>query len=96
MPDTNEKMKGVDRAAILLLALGEADAASILTHMGPKEVQELGLAMAGMHSVRTETISSVMQSFLETLRDQTALGLDSDDYIRNVLTRALGAEKAGV
>ncbi|MCB1851830.1 MAG: flagellar motor switch protein FliG [Gammaproteobacteria bacterium] len=95
MPDTNEKMKGVDRAAILLLALGEADAASILTHMGPKEVQELGLAMAGMHSVRTETISSVMQSFLETLRDQTALGLDSDDYIRNVLTRALGAEKAG-
>ena len=95
MPDSTVKMKGVDRAAILLLALGEADAAAILTHMGPKEVQELGLAMAGMTSVRTESMATVMHSFVETLRDQTSLGLDSDEYIRNVLNKALGADKAG-
>jgi len=95
MPDDAAKLKGVERAAILLLALGEADAAAILTHMGPKEVQELGLAMAGMTNVRTESMETVMRSFVETLQDQTSLGLDSDDYIRNVLTKALGADKAG-
>jgi len=87
--------KGVDRAAILLLALGEKDAAAILTHMGPKEVQELGLAMAGMTKVSTDEMESVMRSFVDTLRNQTSLGIDSDDYIRNVLTQALGADKAG-
>lgn len=61
MPDNAAKLKGVDRAAILLLALGEADAAAILTHMGPKEVQELGLAMAGMTNVRTESMETVMR-----------------------------------
>lgn len=95
MPDNAAKLKGVERAAILLLALGEADAAAILTHMGPKEVQELGLAMAGMTNVRTESMETVMRSFVETLQDQTSLGLDSDEYIRNVLTKALGTDKAG-
>ena len=95
MPDSAAKLKGVERAAILLLALGEADAAAILTHMGPKEVQELGLAMAGMTNVRTESMETVMRSFVETLQDQTSLGVDSDEYIRNVLTKALGADKAG-
>ena len=95
MPDSAAKLKGVERAAILLLALGEADAAAILTHMGPKEVQELGLAMAGMTNVRTESMEMVMRSFVETLQDQTSLGVDSDEYIRNVLTKALGADKAG-
>ncbi|MCB1752524.1 MAG: flagellar motor switch protein FliG [Gammaproteobacteria bacterium] len=95
MPDNATKLKGVDRAAILLLALGEADAAAILTHMGPKEVQELGLAMAGMTNVRTESMETVMRSFVDTLRDQTSLGVDSDEYIRNVLNKALGVDKAG-
>jgi len=95
MSDNDKALKGVDRAAILLLALGEADAAAILTHMGPKEVQELGLAMATMTNVRTESMETVMRSFVDTLRDQTSLGVDSDEYIRNVLTKALGTDKAG-
>jgi len=95
MSDSDTALKGVDRAAILLLALGEADAAAILTHMGPKEVQELGLAMATMTNVRTESMETVMRSFVDTLRDQTSLGVDSDEYIRNVLTKALGTDKAG-
>ena len=93
--DESSGLKGVERAAILMLALGEKDAATILSHMGPKEVQELGLAMASMSSVSTEQMEQVMRSFVDTLRSQTALGVDSDDYIRNVLTQALGADKAG-
>lgn len=89
------RLSGVSRAAILLLALGETDAAEILRHMGPKEVQEVGLAMATLTNVTTEQMEQVMGSFVTTLKDQTALGLDSDSYIRNVLTNALGADKAG-
>ncbi|WP_275097611.1 flagellar motor switch protein FliG [Sedimenticola hydrogenitrophicus] len=89
------KISGVERAAILMLALGEKDAASILSHMGPKEVQELGLAMANMNNVSTSKMETVMHSFVDTLRSQTSLGMDSDEYIRNVLTNALGKEKAG-
>ena len=88
-------LKGIERAAILMLALGEKDAATILSHMGPKEVQELGLAMAGMTNVTTKQMEQVMRSFVDTLRSQTALGIDSDEYIRNILTSALGADKAG-
>ena len=48
MSDSVAEMRGSDRAAILLMALGEKDAATILSHMGPKEVQDVGLAMASM------------------------------------------------
>ncbi len=95
MPADENKTSGVERAAILMLALGEKDAASILSHMGPKEVQELGLAMANMSNVSTSKMESVMHSFVDTLRSQTSLGMDSDEYIRNVLTNALGKDKAG-
>lgn len=93
--EETKKISGVERAAILMLALGEKDAASILAHMGPKEVQELGLAMANMHKVSTSQMETVMHSFVDTLRTETSLGVDSDEYIRNVLTNALGKDKAG-
>ncbi|MES9936765.1 MAG: flagellar motor switch protein FliG, partial [Sedimenticola sp.] len=70
MPDeaesTTTELKGVDRAAILLLALGEKDAASLLSHMGPKEVQELGAAMTGLSNVSTDQMEGVMRSFVKT------------------------------
>ncbi len=98
MQADQEKIKdirGVERAAILLLALGEKDAAEILKHMGPKEVQDVGLAMASLSNVTTDHMEQVMRSFVERIKTQTALGVDSDDYIRTVLTDALGADKAG-
>jgi len=93
--NTADNITGVERAAILMLAMGEQDAAAIMSHMGPKEVQELGLAMANMSKVSTTNMEAVMHSFVDTLRSETSLGLDSDEYIRNVLTNALGADKAG-
>ncbi len=97
MADENsvEKMSGVQRAATLLLALGEKDAAEILKHMGPREVQDVGMAMAGLNNVSTRQMEQVMDHFVTTFEDQTALGLGSDEYIRNMLTNALGSDKAG-
>jgi flagellar motor switch protein FliG len=90
-----QRIGGVERAAILLLALGEKDAAELLRHMGPKEVQDVGLAMATLTDVTTDTMEGVMRHFVSTLEKQTALGLGSDEYIRTMLTSALGEDKAG-
>lgn len=87
--------KGVERAAILLMALGEQAAAAILKHMNPKEVQKLGTAMAHMHNVTTAQVQTVVSDFVTTVESQTALGIGAEDYIRKVLVTALGEDKAG-
>lgn len=89
------KFSGVDRAAIFLLSLGEADAAQILRHMGPKEVQKVGSAMAAMANVSREQVQAILGDFIEMVESQTALGVGSEEYIRRVMVDALGEEKAG-
>jgi flagellar motor switch protein FliG len=87
-------LTGTQKSALLLLGLGEKHAADILQHMGPKEVQDLGMVMAGLSNVTSEMMEEVMAEFVATIGNQTSLGLGSDDYIRNMLTSALGADKA--
>lgn len=89
------KLSKVDKAAILLLSLGETDAAQVLQHMGPKEVQRVGSAMAQMRNVHREQVEEVMSEFVEVVSDQTGLGVGADGYIRKMLTQALGEDKAG-
>jgi flagellar motor switch protein FliG len=88
------KLSRVDKAAILLLTLGETDAAQVLRHMGPKEVQRVGVAMAQMRNVHREQVEQVMSEFVEVVGDQTNVGVGSDTYIRKMLTQALGEDKA--
>lgn len=87
-------LRGVEKSALLLLALGEKHAADILQHMGPKEVQDLGMIMAGLNNITSDMMEEVMSEFVNTIGNQTSLGLGSDEYIRNMLTSALGADKA--
>ena len=89
------KLSKVDKAAILLLSLGEADAAQVLRHLGPKEVQRVGTAMAQMRNVQRDQVERVMSEFVEIVGDQTSLGVGSEGYIRKMLTQALGEDKAG-
>jgi flagellar motor switch protein FliG len=86
---------GVDRAAILLLALGEQDAAQVLKHLGAKDVQRVGAAMAQLSGISREEVSSVLNTFSTNVEQQTSFGVGTDDYIRRVLVEALGADKAG-
>ncbi len=88
------KLSHVDQAAILLMSLGEADAAEVLRHMGPKEVQRIGGAMAQMKNVQQSDVQAALTHFLEEVRTLTGLGTDSDAYIRNMLVTALGEDKA--
>lgn len=85
---------GVMRSAILMLALGEDEAAEVMKFLSPKEVQKLGAAMATMKSVANEQVETVVSEFLTEAEQSSGFGLDSDEYIRSVLTKALGEDKA--
>lgn len=87
-------LNGQERAAVLLLSLGEEGAASLLKHLGPKEVQRLGTTMATLTSVSSESVGEVMDKFLQSVGSHTALGVDSENYIRDMLVKALGDDKA--
>ncbi|HUH38477.1 MAG TPA: flagellar motor switch protein FliG [Spongiibacteraceae bacterium] len=87
-------MSKVDQAAILLMSLGEKDAASVLKHLGPKEVQRIGSAMAQLKDVQRDQVEAACSNFLSDARTLTGLGVGSDGYIRNMLVEALGADKA--
>jgi len=87
-------MSGVDKAAVLLLSLGETTAAEVLKHMGPKEVQMLGMTMASLNNVAKGQVEDVISEFLEKVEEQTGIGIGTEDYIRTTLQAALGDDKA--
>lgn len=88
------EIPGPERAAILLMSLGEAEAAEVLKHMGAKDVQKVGQAMATLTSVSRERATEVLEGFVSELDTQTSLGVGADDYVRRVLVGALGEDKA--
>lgn len=92
--DQGERSGG-ERAAVFLMSLGEEAAAEVLRHMGPKEVQRLGTAMANLSNVSRTEVGEVLDEFVRAVDNETALGVGSEEYIRNVLNSALGEEKAG-
>ncbi|WP_347987196.1 flagellar motor switch protein FliG [Methylomonas sp. AM2-LC] len=83
------------RASLLLLAVGQDRASTVLRHMGPKEVQLVGSTMAQLGPITSQLVDEVLEEFIIEIKNETGLGLDSDEYIRNMLTNALGADKAG-
>lgn len=85
---------GVIKGAILLLALGESGASEVMKFLGPREVQKLGEAMTGLKSIPQEDVENVLEDFNTVVDLNSSLGLDSNDYIRTVLTNALGDDKA--
>ncbi len=86
---------GAQRAAILLLTLGEQDAAEVLKHLSARDVQSVGTAMAGLSSVSREQVEKVLDKLDEDMGMQTSLGVGTEEYIRKILTNALGETKAG-
>jgi flagellar motor switch protein FliG len=85
---------GTERAAILLLTLGEQEAAQVLKHMGAKEVQRIGAAMAKLANVSKEEVYTVISDFSSSVESQTSVGVGAEDFLRKVLVDALGQEKA--
>jgi flagellar motor switch protein FliG len=76
------------------MLLGEDEAAAVIQNLTPREVQHLGIAMYNVGGVDQETVNAVLDEFLDTIKKQTGLGLGAGKYIENVLTKALGDDKA--
>ena len=89
-----ESLSGTQRAAVLILLLGEQQAAEIIKYLNPKEVQALGAAMVGVADLSQEAVNVVLDDFVLTLKKQTSLGLGTGDYVEKVFKRALGEDKA--
>jgi flagellar motor switch protein FliG len=87
-------MSGPERAAIFMMSLGEQGAAEVLKHMGPREVQEIGSAMASLNDVSNEKVEAVLGEFAEIMQNKSAVAVDSIEYVRKVLIAALGEDKA--
>ncbi|MFZ8198797.1 flagellar motor switch protein FliG [Alteromonas portus] len=88
------KLEGVEKAAILLLSLSEEDAAQILKHLEPKQVQKLGSEMAKVDDMTQSKITSVHKHFIEEIQNYSTIGFQSQDFVKRALTAALGEDKA--
>src|SRR4051812_38991251 len=86
--------EGITKSAILLMSLGEDEAAEVFKHLGPREVQKIGAAMAALKGVSRDDISEVIEEFCQHAEEQGPLATGSDDYVRNVLKKALGDDRS--
>jgi len=88
--------KGLEDAAILLMSLGEEEAAEVFRQLAPKEVQRLGETIAKLRTVPRERVDSVLDRFTEEAADTKTLVNDTDEYVKSVLRKALGDDKANL
>ncbi|MDC3264072.1 MAG: flagellar motor switch protein FliG [Porticoccaceae bacterium] len=88
------RLTSTDRSAVIMLLLGEQQAADIIRYLSPREVQALGSAMVGVADLSQEAVNIVLDDFVVTIKQQTSLGLGTGDYVEKVLNRALGEDKA--
>ena len=85
---------GAENAAILLMSLGEEEAAEVFKHLTPKEVQKLGETIAKLKAVTRERVETVLDKFDEIAGNEHSLVNDTDEYVKAVLRKALGDDKA--
>ena len=94
MAEAPAQLDGAQKAAIFLMSIGEGPAAEIMKYLGPREVQKIGVAMTSLDVVSPTNVSTAIGEFIELVRSHTGIGIGNEEYIRSVLTNALGEEKA--
>jgi flagellar motor switch protein FliG len=88
--------QGLENAAILLMSLGEEDAANVFKHLTPKEVQGLGETIAKLKTIPRDRVDAVLEKFHTLSQEQSVLVGDTDEYVKAVLRKALGDDKANL
>lgn len=88
--------KGTENAAILLMSLGEEEASEVFKHLSPKEVQALGETIAKLKVIKRAQVEEVLDKFDEVADAHSTLVSDTDEYVRAVLRKALGEDKANL
>ncbi len=92
----NLEDKNIEDAAILLMCIGEEEAAEVFKHLEPKEVQALGETIARLKSVPRDRVEGVLSRYAHDSTDLGILVPDTDEYIKSVLRKALGEDKANL
>jgi len=87
---------GLEDSAILLMSLGEEEAAAVFRHLSPREVQSLGATIARMTSVPKDRLDAVLAKFTTLAQGRSALVADTGSYVKNVLRKALDEDKANL
>ena len=87
-------LNNTQKTAIFMMVLGEEEAADVIAHMPPREVQQLGAAMVSVNNVSQTTVDMVLDEFVVIMKQQTNLSMGTSDYVQRVLTKALGDGKA--
>jgi len=91
---TFEELDGASRAAVVLLAVGAESAANVLRTMTPFEVQRLSGKMAVVRSLSRDLVLQVLRQFKDVTENNSQVAFDTDDFMQNMLTKAMGAEGA--
>ncbi len=94
MASKMDDLQGTQRAAILLMSLGEQDAANLLKQLDARDVQKLGIAMAELQEVTRDQMTSVLDKFIGVVDKKADVAAGSTEYVRRVLTQAVGKQKA--
>jgi len=96
MADRGSELSGAERAAVLLMSLGEQDAAAILKHMDPRDVEAVGQAMAALPSVTKDRAEGVVQLFLQKLDSNDSFAVDKPEFVKKVMAASFGKQRGEV
>jgi len=87
-------LSNTQKTAIIMMVMGEDEASNVIQHLQPREVQALGAAMVSVSNVQQGAVDLVLNEFVSTMKQQTNLSMGTNDYVKRVMTRALGEDKA--
>ncbi|APR51559.1 flagellar motor switch protein FliG [Sphingomonas koreensis] len=85
---------GVERAAVLMMVVGDEEAAAILQKLDPEEVRQLGTAMMSVADVSEWEMAQVLDDFTGRAQERSAIQFDPRPKLESVVTKALGPERA--
>ena len=94
MEDEFQALTKTQKTAIIMMVLGEEEAANVIGHLPPREVQHLGAAMVSVANVSQGAVDMVLDEFVGTMKQQTNLSMGTSDYVQRVFNKALGEDKA--
>ena len=89
------RFSGVERAAVLMMVVGDEEAAAILQKLDPDEVRQLGAAMMAVADVSEWEMAQVLDDFTGRAQERSAIQFDPRPKLETVVTKALGPERAG-
>ena len=92
--DLSLGLTDLEKSAVVMLSVGEEAAAEVMKHMTQLEINLLSMAMARIQSVSKAEVTAVYQEFIDTMLQETSIGIGAEAYVANVLERALGPDKA--